>query len=259
MNWKRTKTLFILVFLLVNVCLIFVYQDKVNKSKISDAEHDNAVNFERENIKLPKSIPDVSHVKMQLVTARSKDFKEEAEDNNKAKVSNHGHTLSKEMDERVDVKVDPISHLKPYIDDKIYKGNEYQYHETNDGQIKYEQTYRGFPIMNNNRAELTFKVKDDSTKSYEQSTMEDILPSKETNNEPKKVIRAREALEALYYNQYLKHGEEVESIRLGYYTVVKETNIQVLQANWEIKVKDKNGVHTYYVEAVSSNPQIIEQ
>ena len=113
--------------------------------------------------------------------------------------------------------------------------------------------------MNNNRAELTFEVKGDSTKSYEQSTMEDILPSKGTNNEPKKVIRAREALEALYYNQYLKHGEEVESIRLGYYTVVKETNIQVLQANWEIKVKDKNGVHTYYVEAVSSNPQIIEQ
>ncbi|HEC2191352.1 TPA: two-component system regulatory protein YycI, partial [Staphylococcus delphini] len=118
---------------------------------------------------------------------------------------------------------------------------------------------KGFPIMNNNRAELTFDVKDDTVKSYEQSAMEDILPSKGANNEPRQVISAHKAIEALYYNQYLKHDQEVENIRLGYYTVVKETNIQVLQANWEIKVKDANGTHTYYVEAISSNPQIIEQ
>ena len=27
--------------------------------------------------------------------------------------------------------------------------------------------------------------------------------------------------------------------RLGYYSVVRETNVQLLQANWEIKVKHK--------------------
>ncbi|EGQ2799201.1 TPA: hypothetical protein I1691_001106 [Staphylococcus pseudintermedius] len=259
MNWKRAKSLFIVVFLLVNICLIFVYNDKISKSKISDAEQQNSVNFEQENIKLPKNMPDVSHVKMQLITARSKDFKDEAEKSGKIEARNNGHTLDKEMSESVNVKLDPISHLKPYIDQNIYKGNEYQYHDTSDGKIKYEQTYKGFPIMNNNRAELTFDVKDDTVKSYEQSAMEDILPSKGSNNEPRQVISAHKAIEALYYNQYLKHDQEVENIRLGYYTVVKETNIQVLQANWEIKVKDANGTHTYYVEAISSNPQIIEQ
>ncbi|ARJ50875.1 two-component system regulatory protein YycI [Staphylococcus lutrae] len=259
MNWKRAKTLFIIVFLLVNLCLIFVYNDKVNKSKINDADQDNVVNFEQENIKLPKNMPDTRHVKMQLITTRSKDFKEEAEKSAKAEARNNGHTLDKEVSERVNVKIDPISHLKPYIDQNIYKGQEYQYHETDNDKIKYEQTYQGFPIMNNNRAELIFDVKDDNVKSYEQSAMEDIVPSKGPNNEPKQVISAHKAIEALYYNQYLKHDQEVVNIRLGYYTVVKETNIQVLQANWEIKVKDEEGVHTYYVEAISSNPQIIEQ
>ncbi|EGQ1668459.1 hypothetical protein EF797_04725 [Staphylococcus pseudintermedius] len=59
MNWKRAKSLFIVVFLLVNICLIFVYNDKISKSKISDAEQQNSVNFEQENIKLPKNMPDV--------------------------------------------------------------------------------------------------------------------------------------------------------------------------------------------------------
>ncbi|PWZ95920.1 hypothetical protein DD865_06950, partial [Staphylococcus pseudintermedius] len=143
MNWKRAKSLFIVVFLLVNICLIFVYNDKISKSKISDAEQQNSVNFEQENIKLPKNMPDVSHVKMQLITARSKDFKDEAEKSDKTEARNNGHTLDKEMSESVNVKLDPISHLKPYIDQNIYKGNEYQYHDTSDGIIKYEQTYKG--------------------------------------------------------------------------------------------------------------------
>lgn len=258
MNWKRAKTLFIIVFLLANICLVSVYINKVNKSQVNDAENDNAVNFEQENIKLPKNIPNTQGVKMQLITARSKDFGKEAETDEDAESSDDGHTISKEMDEAVNVKQDPITHLKPYVDDNVYKGSSYQYHETDNNEIHYEQTYRGFPIMNNNRADLSFKVDGDNVKSYTQSAMEDIRPSKGSNNQPRGVISARDAIEALYYNQYLASGQEVLSMRLGYYTVVKETNVQVLQANWEIKVNDGKEIHTYYVEAVSSNPQITE-
>lgn len=254
MNWKRAQTLFIIVFFLINVCLVYVYIDKYNKSKVNPASNDNGVNFEQENIKLPKNMPDVSKVKMQLITARSHHFEEEVESQ-----SDDGYVLNKEVDETVDVKVDPISHLKPYINSNVYKGNEYQYYETKDNEIRYEQTYEDFPIMNNERAALTFLVSDNRAKSYKQSAMQDIRPSKGANNKRHKVMSAHEALEALYYNQYLKDGDEVLNLRLGYYTVVKETNLQVLQANWEIQVKQGKETKTYYVEAVSANPKIIEQ
>ncbi|MBI5974994.1 two-component system regulatory protein YycI [Staphylococcus canis] len=258
MNWKRTKTLFIIVFLLVNICLLLIYVDKIKKSQVSDAENDNAVHFEQENIKIPKNVPNSEGIQMELITARSKSFKKEAEAEDKAEVSDNGYTISKDMSEAVDVKQDPIVHLKPYIDQNIYKGNTYQYHETKDGRIYYEQTYQNYPIMNNNRATLSFEMEDESVKRYAQSAMEDIRPSKGSNNQPRNVISARDALEALYFNQYLKSGDEVLSMRLGYYTVVKETNVQVLQPNWEVTVKSKNDTHTYYVEAVSQNPQITE-
>ncbi|QLK85226.1 two-component system regulatory protein YycI [Staphylococcus sp. 17KM0847] len=259
MNWKRAKTLFISVFLLINICLVLVYIEKYNKSQINQTVNDDSVDFQQENIRTPKNIPDVSKVKMRLITARSKDFESELEKQNDISVSSDGYTLTREMDETVDVKRDPISHLKPYINHNVYKGNEYQYYDTQGDEIRYEQTFEGFPIMNNQRATLTFISKDDKVESYNQSAMQDIRPSKGANNHFHKVISAHDALEALYYNQYLKSGQEVTHLRLGYYTVVKETNVQVLQANWEVRVKDGKQSKTYYVEAVSTNPQIIEQ
>lgn len=259
MNWKRTKTLFIIVFFLINISLGIMYVDKYNKSKVNPSDGDNGVNFTQENIKLPKNIPEVSKVKMQLITARSHQFEGNAEEQSDESQSDEGYVLTKQVNETVNVKLDPISHLKPYINDHVYKGNEYQFHDTEDGSISYEQTYEGFPIMNNQRATLTFMTENDRVKSYKQAAMEDIRPSKGTNNKRHQVISAHKALEALYYNQYLQDCDEVINLRLGYYTVVKETNLQVLQANWEIRVKHGKETKTYYVEAVSSNPKIIEQ
>ena len=54
MNWQRAKTLFIIVFFLANLCLIYIYVDKVNKSHVDDSDNENAVNFEQENIKITK-------------------------------------------------------------------------------------------------------------------------------------------------------------------------------------------------------------
>ncbi|MCS5431788.1 hypothetical protein NYT90_17085, partial [Staphylococcus aureus] len=74
MNWKHTKTLFIFVFILVNISLIIIYIDKVNKSHINDSAEENAVNFKQEKIEIPENLPSVKNIEMQLLTARSNDF-----------------------------------------------------------------------------------------------------------------------------------------------------------------------------------------
>ena len=56
MNWKRAKTLFIFVFILVNISLVIIYIDKVNKSHINDSEEENAVNLEKEEITIPDNL-----------------------------------------------------------------------------------------------------------------------------------------------------------------------------------------------------------
>ena len=51
MNWKRTKTLFIFVFILVNILLVMIYIDKVNKAMINEEESLINFNYQQEEIK----------------------------------------------------------------------------------------------------------------------------------------------------------------------------------------------------------------
>ena len=71
MNWKRTKTLFIFVFILVNILLVMIYIDKVNKAQINDAESSNHVNFQQEEIKVPEDVLNKSVKRHQTRTNHS--------------------------------------------------------------------------------------------------------------------------------------------------------------------------------------------
>ncbi|HIA6948352.1 TPA: two-component system regulatory protein YycI, partial [Staphylococcus aureus] len=72
MNWKLTKTLFIFVFILVNIVLVSIYVNKVNRSHINEVESNNEVNFQQEEIKVPTSIlnKSVKGIKLEQITGR---------------------------------------------------------------------------------------------------------------------------------------------------------------------------------------------
>ncbi|PTF07924.1 hypothetical protein BUY41_06610 [Staphylococcus cohnii] len=260
MNWKHTKTLFIFVFILVNISLIIIYIDKVNKSHINDSAEENAVNFKQEKIEIPENLPSVKNIEMQLLTARFNDFSSYAKARSSISSEADGQKIKGEINDPIDVSNDQYTDLKSYVKDKIFKGQNYEMSKIDDKHVTFEQTYNDFPIMNNSKAQLKFNINDDGkASSYRQTAMKSIEPSEGANNDKKQVNTARSSIEALYYNRYLKRNDEVTNVRLGYYTVVKEPNVQVLEANWEIKVKHKDESKTYYVEAISDSPKIVEE
>ncbi|CXT82067.1 two-component system regulatory protein YycI [Staphylococcus aureus] len=271
MNWKLTKTLFIFVFILVNIVLVSIYVNKVNRSHINEVESNNEVNFQQEEIRVPASIlnKSVKGIQLEQITGRSKDFSSKAKGDSDLSTSDSGKLLNANISQSVKVSDNNLKDLKDYVNKRVFKGAEYQLSEISSDSVKYEQTYDDFPILNNskamlnfkiedNKAMLNFKIEDNKATSYKQSMMDDIKP---TDGADKKhqVISVRKAIEALYYNRYLKKGDEVINARLGYYSVVNETNVQLLQPNWEIKVKHdgKDKTNTYYVEATNNNPKII--
>ena len=103
MNWKRTKTLFIFVFILVNILLVLIYVNKVTKSQINESESDNEVKFGK--IKISKDIlnKDVSGTKMQMITAKSKDFESYAKGKSSLETEDSGNTLTGEINSTVNV------------------------------------------------------------------------------------------------------------------------------------------------------------
>ena len=69
--------------------------------------------------------------------------------------------------------------------------------------------------MNNSKARLTFNLSDGKATSYKQTTMDDIQVAKGSNSTKKQVITPRKAIEALYYNRYLKQNDQVLDARLA--------------------------------------------
>ena len=123
MNWKRTKTLFIFVFILVNILLVMIYIDKVNKAQINDAESGNNVNFQQEEIKVPTDVLNkkVKDTKLAQITARSKDSSY-AKEHSSLDTSDKDKTLEGDIDKTVKVSDKNLKDIKDFIADSIYNG-----------------------------------------------------------------------------------------------------------------------------------------
>ena len=137
MNWKRTKTLFIFVFILVNILLVMIYIDKVNKAQINDAESGNNVNFQQEEIKVPTDVLNkkVKDTKLAQITARSKDFSSYAKEHSSLDTSDKDKTLEGDIDKTVKVSDKNLKDIKDFIADSIYNGKQYQLSDLSSDKI----------------------------------------------------------------------------------------------------------------------------
>lgn len=262
MDWKHAKTLFIIVFVLVNIGLIVVYINKVNNSVVQESNAQSEVNFSKEGIKIPK-LPEYNDKEMQAITGRSKTF------NSDSAVGVYSLTekdtqINKDIDLEIN-KEQNQNTFKQFIDKESYKGNDYQYSKdaSNKNKAIYEQTYEGLPILSNNKGQIAFNLENDKANKYTQTYLDKLKPGNGDNNHKQKIATARTALETLYFNTYLKKGDTVQSVRLGYYSVVKEISGQVLVPSWEVKIKTKeNGkdkTKYLYIDAIKPESTVLEE
>ncbi|MFC6118467.1 two-component system regulatory protein YycI [Macrococcoides bohemicum] len=263
MDWKHATSLFIFVFLIINIALGFIYHEKVQRANIvEDAKHER-IDFDKEGIKLPE-LPSAKHVMMNIMSAKSAGFTENSADFDK-KSDELKTVVTREVKPKIKLsKIEEnaiISGLKEYIITEIDKGKEYTLSGIDRKKhiLYFDQVYGKYPILNNDKAQLVFRYNDNNeVTTYKQTYLKDIQEGLGKNNEKKKVIPAKEAIEVLYYKTALERGDTVTSVRLGYYSIVREVRGQVLKPTWQIAVRKANGTSTtYYVDAVNPEQPIL--
>ena len=138
MNWKLTKTLFIFVFILVNIVLVSIYVNKVNRSHINEVESNNEVNFQQEEIRVPASIlnKSVKGIQLEQITGRSKDFSSKAKGDSDLSTSDSGKLLNANISQSVKVSDNNLKDLKDYVNKRVFKGAEYQLSEISSDSVK---------------------------------------------------------------------------------------------------------------------------
>ncbi len=266
MDWSKTKTIFIIVFSILNVFLYSVYINNYNEEQELEILGESNIESDLKNANisvgnLPVSTEKVTYVSGKINTFDNFDF-DQVTKNQIITVSDNmiieGTMKKPEKLEALNEKT-----LTEFLKRTVFKGEEYRLWQIN--KSAREATF--FQVMNDKtifyNQSATIKVywseKEEITK-YEQT----MFGSLKAVGEKSMLIKPIQAIKTIFEKGYLKDHTTISFVNLGYSTLVPLTETQVLSPTWHIRamVPDENGrkkQQDFFVNAVDNQILDIEK
>ncbi|MEN0589274.1 two-component system regulatory protein YycI [Kurthia gibsonii] len=266
MDWSKTKTIFIIVFSILNVFLYSVYINNYNEEQELEVLGESNIESDLKNANisvgnLPVSTEKVTYVSGKINTFDNFDF-DQVTRNQIITVSDNmiieGTMKKPEKLEALNEKT-----LTEFLKRTVFKGEEYRLWQID--KSAREATF--FQVMNDKmifyNQSATIKVywseKEEITK-YEQT----MFGSLKAVGEKSMLIKPIQAIKTIFEKGYLKDHTTISFVNLGYSTLVPLTETQVLSPTWHIRamVPDENGrkkQQDFFVNAVDNQILDIEK
>lgn len=259
MDWNKTKTIFIIVFSILNVFLYSLYVNRYNEAQDVEILGETSIEerLQADNIRFENKSEDT--VKESYVSGNIKVYNPEELkplDNQTFEIFDRTKLMST-FEEPVVIgsPEDPASLIK-FVSTNVYDGTSYELFSV-DGQANkavFFQTINNRQVFFNQNAQLTvFWNEENQIIRYEQSALEELEDFEQTEN----LFPDERAVEVLYQRHILQPNSTIESINLGYSTLVQLTETQVFAPTWQVRVELQDGSkEDYFVNAVEG--KIIE-
>lgn len=258
MDWRKTKTIFIITFLILNVFLASQIYKKRGQNQLDVIiEASIEEQFEADEITyedLPKEPIEESYISGKSYKF-SEEEKEALEKNGQEVEIVNETVLIGTFKEPIPAPESNLeTRLPPLLKDQLLFHDQYDYKRYRQGEkelIFYQSYKQGLIYSNNESGMLSLYLDDDNNiVSYKQTQISEL----EEMDEAQELITAFNALENLYNMNELKPGSHVTDVELGYYTLVQITSSHVLTPTWHIVV---NGEQDFFVNALEG--QIIRK
>lgn len=265
MDWSKTKTIFILVFFILNMFLLYQY---VEKKSVDDYEFIEEASFEerlKENDITFTTLPKQTS-KEQYISAKSKHFTEDdlkKLKNQDPKRFNEQRLFSK-LDKPFLLGEEIHSEaLDTFVKENVLYGEEYKFWKVNEFEdtVVYYQTYKDKMIYNNSNAMLELTLNGNrEIISYQQTYLENIEEFDEENQE--EVIKAIDALKTLFEKGYIQPKSEITEVELGYINLLQYTASHVLTPTWHVVVNKKEDLYVNALDGkiidIDTEPDVSE-
>ncbi|QCR34307.1 two-component system regulatory protein YycI [Lysinibacillus sp. SGAir0095] len=254
MDWSKSKSIFIVVFLILDVFLYSLYLNRHTEAQLAQGESLSEKTIEarlkEDNITygmLPTNIEKAAYISGKVVN-----FEEESPKIENAKdVWIDKNKLVVTLKEPVEIKnIDEATSYNDFLKLNVYEGASYtlwQIDKENKSATFFQtvNTRTLYYILNglvtvywNDQNEIV---------EYEQTLLEDIA----AYEEEKVLSTPLTAIQNLYNKGLLLPNSKITKMNLGYTTLVQFTQTQVFVPTWEIQVQTENGeVREYFVNAV---------
>lgn len=241
MDWSKTKTIFIIVFSILNVLLCFLYLNR--NANIENLEVAGKTSMEdvlkQENITY--KLPPFVDKEASFVSADVVDFNKESLKDLKGQKTSimSDNLLRSTLTDKITLEEAKKDDFKSFLSQYVLNGTEYVLWKVAEEQKKafFFQQFEGRPIYYSPSAMLEVSWDDDEIiQSYEQRMLK-----KFANFNKKDLLSPLEIIGSLASRGLLKQNSEVTNVKMGYSTLVRLTETQVFAPTWDVQVKLENG------------------
>ncbi|MFC4354783.1 two-component system regulatory protein YycI [Chryseomicrobium palamuruense] len=254
MDWSRTKTIFIVVFSILNVMLMWLYLDRYNESIGLQGTLTGTTPIEEsltmDNIEVPRlaNMPN----QVAYVSGTVHNFTPEELDmlENVAVTIESADVLMGTLMEPV--AVSETMDLETIVQEHAFNGDEYEIWSS-DAESRtavFFQQVNERDVYYNTKAtiEITWNENNEVT-GFTQTYLDNL----EDYNEERTLISYMSAIEVLYNRALLQPGSDVINVELGYSTLAQLGETQVFSPTWSVLIELPDGtMKEYFVNAIDS-------
>lgn len=254
MDWNKTKTIFIIVFSILNVFLYSLYLDRYTEAENVEVLSESSVDEKLKADKITYSNLPENVNGMPYIRGETKIFtaKEAPKENVQVNIQD-GKLLQVAYEKAVSPtgEAESAEALNAFAEQNVHDGTSYELWEIDEEQNKavFFQTFDGDTLYFSEDGKLTVYWNNaGDIVRYEQTMFTDIIE----NQEPKDLVSAVQAIHTLYQKNVLEPGSNIQKTELGYSMHVQVSeNRQMFVPTWHIQAELSDGSRQdYFVNAV---------
>lgn len=254
MDWSRTKSIFIIVFSILNIFLynLYVksYTEAENYSVLTESAVDERLAGDR--ITYPDDLSTEMESEPYISGTRKVFIKDDVPIADTRVAIMEDHLLNVAFNEPIRLGDEKNKEsLEAFLDSNIYEGDEYVLWDVmeEENMAIFYQEIEGKTLYHSDSGKVTLFWNDaGEAVRYEQTIFTDLVE----NAQNKEVIPPKRAIETLYQKGMLQQNSTVTSVTLGYsvYVAVSD-NTRMFLPTWRVIVELEDGsTADYFVNAI---------
>lgn len=250
MDWSKTKSVFILTFLILNIFLGYQLVEKRDSSQldvITELSIDEKLAAEEIKYEaLPKEPKELSYISGKVKVFTEDDIKSLKDQD--VNIETAG-VLKGVFKEPIKLSLTDQVKIQQFVKDHMLSGDSYTVWSVDEeaGVIVLVQQYKNYKVFgqspNISGVIYLYLDEDHEVESYEQTWIPEFK-----EHELEQLITPMETLENLFNNFHLKSGSHVSKMEIGYYPLVPYSESQLLAPAWHVVIDDKIDIYVNAIE-----------
>lgn len=278
MDWKKTKSIFILTFLVLNLFLGYQLYQKNDINNIAflseqPLEERLAINKISYQDKIPKYKAEQTLISAQRYKFTEEEKKLDSKDIGFDEEASTDITLRYKLKKTIDLPEkdtkDLIGELTKFLEENVTRGKDYRYYKWDKEKniVWFNQTYFEKPIFYNaanfispKTGELDYEAPNGMIQ-FMLDENGDLTEFTQTylnimrQGAYQEIITPKKALGRLLDTNHIKKGHKIHDIQLGYYSLVGVGDLQVYAPTWFIETEKGQ----FLVNATDSSIQVLTE